>query len=254
MDKYNFLGFDIPIDLINMTGGGVSTFDEIAFGHYEYLKKTIDIQPTDKFLEIGCGIGRDAIPLTGFITTGSYDGIDIIGRSIEWCKANIESKFDFFKFHHFDVKDKLHNPYGQRNLQDYKIPCEDSSIDKIFLWSVFTHMFENDILYYLKEFNRVLKPTGQILISCFIVDDEILKKAREIDLTPYSLRFEYKYGDSCFINNLEFPTGAVAFTKEKFQSFFKAAGFISDLTLLEGQWWGNPNGQGYGQDIVVLNK
>ena len=38
-------------------------------------------------LEVGCGIGRDAIPLTQILSpNANYTGIDIIGRSIEWCQ------------------------------------------------------------------------------------------------------------------------------------------------------------------------
>lgn len=254
MDKYNFLGFDIPVDLLNMTGGGVEDFDLIAFGHFEYLKRHIEIRPTDSILEIGCGIGRDAIPLTQYMTTGTYDGIDIIGRSVEWCKDNIQSKFSNFQFHHFDVEDKLHNPNGKNKLDKYNIPCKDRSLDKIFLWSVFTHMFELDISYYLKEFHRVLKPEGKILITCFIVDDEILRQAKMVDLTPWSLRFEHKYSDGCFINNTDYPTGAVAFTEGKLLNLTRSAGFTPELPVLTGQWWGNKSGLGFGQDVIILSK
>jgi len=254
MKTYNFLGFDIPIDLLNMTGGGVGDFDAIAFGHFEYLKKHIDIQPTDSLLEIGCGIGRDAIPLTKYITSGTYDGIDIIGRSIEWCQGNIESKFSNFKFHHFDVKDKLHNQNGKYRLEEYKIPCKDASIDKIFLWSVFTHMFAGDIYFYLKEFKRVLKPNGKILITCFIVDDNILKEARKVDLTPWGLRFDYSYEEGCFINNLEYPTGAVAFTEKKLVDLILMSGLKTDFPILTGQWYGKLDGLGFGQDVIICSK
>jgi SAM-dependent methyltransferase len=254
METYNFLGFDIPVDLLNMTGGGVSDFDSIAFGHFEYLKKYIAILPTDNILEVGCGIGRDAIPLSKFLTTGSYKGIDIIGRSIQWCESNIGKKNKNFKFYHFDVKDKLHNPNGEKDLIDYKLPCEDSSIDKIFLWSVFTHMFERDIEIYLKEFQRVLKPSGRVLITCFIVDPSILKEARKVDLTPWSLRFEYSHGDGCFINNLDYPTGAVAFTQDKLLNLVSKAQLTPELPILTGQWWGKEDGLGFGQDVIICKK
>ena len=254
METYNFLGFDIPIDLLNMTGGGVSDFDDIAFGHFEYLKKYVDMRPTDSILEIGCGIGRDAIPLTQYITTGTYDGVDIIGRSIEWCQSSIQSKFSNFKFHHFDVEDKLHNPSGKRRLEEYEIPCKDGSIDKIFLWSVFTHMFSKDISFYLEEFKRVLKPNGKVLITCFIVDEDILQEARKVDLTPWSLRFDHHYEDGCYINNLDYPTGAVAFNQQKLIELILEAGLTPELPILTGQWYGKKDGLGFGQDVILCKK
>ena len=103
-EKFSYMGFDIPIDLLNMTGGGTDSFDRISKGHIEYLQNNVGINPKDNILEVGCGIGRDAIPLTKILSNrGSYTGIDIIGRSINWCKNNITKKHKNFKFIHFDV-------------------------------------------------------------------------------------------------------------------------------------------------------
>lgn len=54
-------GYDIPTRLLNLTGGGPETFEVIATGHIHDLKRHIDIGPGQSVLEIGCGIGRDAI-------------------------------------------------------------------------------------------------------------------------------------------------------------------------------------------------
>jgi hypothetical protein len=51
MDTYRFHEFDIPIELLNMTGGGVETFDAIADAHISNLKKFIGISPDQSILE-----------------------------------------------------------------------------------------------------------------------------------------------------------------------------------------------------------
>ncbi len=253
MNTFSFFEYELPVDLVNMTGGGTDTFAAIANGHIQYLKDRIGIESDYDILEVGCGIGRDAIPLTKIISPqGSYVGIDIIKPSIDWCTANISRRHPNFSFIHFDVQDQLHNPSGKSLMKEHKLPCADASIDRIFLWSVFTHMFEKDIAHYLREFKRVLKQDGKILATCFIVDDEILKAARRVNLTPYDLKFEHPYADGCYVNDISVPAGAVAFTEVKLMELINKSGLKIVPPILTGQWWGKNDGGGYGQDAVIL--
>src|SRR5665811_201496 len=159
---FEYNGFRIPIDLVNLTGGGVDTWEEISLGHQDQLEKYSPIDPDHHVLEVGCGVGRDAIQLTSHLSAnGSYDGVDIIKPSIEWCQNNITSRFSNFRFHYLDIYSQIHNAGGHLKTTDVKLPVEDHSIDRIILHSVFTHMFEEDIVYYLHEFERILKPDGK---------------------------------------------------------------------------------------------
>src|SRR3954453_21362444 len=183
-ETYRFHEFDIPIPLLNMTGGGTDTFETISKIHIAALRKFIGLSWSDHVLEIGCGIGRDAIPLTKILAPdATYVGIDIIQSSIDFCQANISARYGNFKFFHFDVSDKLHNPTGVRQMTEYSIPVADHSLDKVFGWSVFTHMWERDIRHYLREFYRALKPGGKALLTCFVITPAVLAKARETNLT-----------------------------------------------------------------------
>ena len=255
MEQFNYLGFDIPIDLLNMTGGGTDSFERISRGHIDYLQQQVGINPSDSILEVGCGIGRDAIPLTQILNTeGSYLGIDIIGRSINWCTNNITPKHPNFKFVHFDVEDQLHNPQGSKKQKNIPIPIGDNKVDLIILWSVVTHLFEEDTTHYFKEFARVLKPNGLVVVTCFVVDDAILNAARKVNLTQHNLRFEHPYGPGCFINDANVPAGAVAYTYGKIIEIVSKGGLTLDRPLLTGQWWGNFEGKGYGQDVLILRR
>jgi SAM-dependent methyltransferase len=243
-------GFDIPLHLLKMTGGGPETFDAISEGHIRLLQEHIGIEPHHSVLEVGCGVGRDAIPLSRILTTGQYLGIDIIKESIDWCAANIAHSN--FRFVHFDIADKLHNRCGSRPSTAFRFPVADRSIDRIFLWSVFTHMARPDIEHYLREFSRVLKPTGKVYATWFMVDDAILAKARTVDLTPYNLRFEHQFGPGCYINNLRQPMGAVAYSRQAVMDMIAQAGLRIEGDILPGSWsgfWLNPLG---GQDATVL--
>lgn len=252
-DSTRHFGYDIPTRLMNLTGGGPDSFDAISLGHIRALQEHAPIEPNHSLLEIGCGIGRDAIPLTKILgPRGSYLGIDIIKDSIDWCSANITKRYPNFRFAHFNVADQLHNPTGSIATTDIRLPLENRSVDRIFLWSVFTHMAKADIIHYLKEFHRVLKPDGKIFATWFVVNDEILAKARTVNLTPFNLRFEHRLDHGCFINDPEHPMGAVAYTRASLLDAVETAGLKLSGDILPGSWSGyfeHPKG---GQDATVL--
>jgi SAM-dependent methyltransferase len=81
---FSYSGYEIPIDLMNLTGGGPDTFGAISDQHIEHLRKHVGLYANQRIVEIGCGIGRDAIPLTRILgTEGHYIGIDVTKPSIE---------------------------------------------------------------------------------------------------------------------------------------------------------------------------
>jgi ubiquinone/menaquinone biosynthesis C-methylase UbiE len=253
VNTYRFHEFDIPISLLNLTGGGVETFELISRHHLAALRKHINLKEVDQVLEIGCGIGRDAIPLTKILSPqAKYYGIDIIKSSIEFCQQNISARYQNFTFFHFDVGDKLHNPSGVRQMTEYRLPIEDQTLDKVFGWSVFTHMWERDIRHYLAEFYRVLKPGGQALLTCFVLTPEVLAKARQTNLTQFNLMFEHQVDDRCWVNDLEFPLGAIGYSPAALLSMVSDARLSMQRDFLRGAWSGYYDDPEDGQDALVL--
>ncbi|TDN67206.1 methyltransferase family protein [Paraburkholderia sp. BL10I2N1] len=249
---HEFMGYQIPIDLMLLTGGGPESFDIISASHTANLQRWIGLEPDHTLLEVGCGIGRDAIPLTQILRNGRYIGIDIIGKSIEWCQKNIAARHSNFEFHHFNVEDQLHNSQGTTKTADITLPAENNSIDRIILFSVFTHMFQADIEHYLGEFRRVLKPDGMVYATTFIFNDEILHSARATNLTPFDLRFEYEATPGCRINDPVHPLGAVAYTKETWDVMSRRSGLRYAKPFLKGAWSGFYPDPQDGQDVVIL--
>lgn len=252
---FKYKGYKIPVDLVNLTGGGVDTWDEISKGHKRQHAEYSPIAQDHSVLEIGCGVGRDAIQLTEQLSNkGSYIGIDIIKPSIEWCQNNITKKHSNFKFHYLDIQSQIHNPGGKTTTTKVKLPVNNSSVDRIILHSVFTHMFKEDIIHYLKEFKRVLKPGGTIFASFFILDDEVFSLIKDKGKNQFgtvSLTFRYDYGNGCFINDETYPEGAVGYTPDAFEEIIKEAKMVLDQPIHKGHWSGR-KGVLDGQDIVVL--
>lgn len=249
---FEYQGFSIPITLVDLTGGGSDTWDVISVGHMREYERYCPIRPDHHVLEIGCGVGRDAIQLTKLLTSGSYTGIDIIRPSIEWCTANITRRHANFRFHYLDIKSQIHNPAGTLSVQDVSLPVADGSTDRIILQSVFTHMFEADIVHYLREFRRVLRPGGKVFASFFILDEESLRMARSPERTgSEALRFEVPHGEGCFVNDATYPEGAVGYVPEALERMLRVGRFELDQPIHPGFWCGR-QGVEDGQDIAVM--
>jgi SAM-dependent methyltransferase len=252
-NMFNYEGFDIPVDLMLLTGGGPETFDAISKEHMTELETLIGVKPNDSVVEIGCGIGRDAIPLLKRLSnSGKYLGVDIDKSSIDWCTQNISMKFPHFTFLYLDIKNDRYNPKGLMSMSEVHLPRESQTIDIIIAQSVFTHLLRPDALHYMKEFARMLKPSGLVLATFFITDDEILASARASNLTQWRLTFEHEIETGCRINNLLQPNEAVAYTMEVANEIVHEAGLRLAKPLVNGRWSGHFPKAAFGQDIAIL--
>jgi SAM-dependent methyltransferase len=254
---FKYDGYSIPVDLVMLTGGGTDDWDNISKYHVEMYRKYTPLNEDDFVLEVGSGVGRDAIQLTKILSTkGKYVGFDIIEPSIEWSTKNITKKHKNFTFHFYDIESQIHNSAGKITTTDIKLPAKDGTVDRIFLHSVFTHMFEKDIVHYLKEFNRVLKPDGLVLASFFVLDDTALNSVRggkTISHRHAPLTFKYGYGEGAFVNDKDFPEGAIGFTPAKLKSMLRRASLgIHGNHIHRGAWSGLKGSNG--QDIIILEK
>ena len=183
---FEFKGFRIPVHLITLTGAGPESLDWIGRHHIELYDKFIGLRPDMTLLEIGYGVGRDALQLFDLLNEdGRYIGIDVTRDSIVWCQDNITPKHPNFSFHHFDAENELYNPHGGKTSMDFALPVPDGSVDRIFLASVFTHLFEAEVLHYMRECARVLKPDGQVYATFFLRTPEALEAARTSGTTSW---------------------------------------------------------------------
>jgi SAM-dependent methyltransferase len=95
------------------------------------------LRPEDDVLDVGSGVGRGAIGLTGWLQ-GRYEGIDVVRRGIEWCQQAITPRYPNFHFQVADVYNRHYNPVGRFSASEYRFPFEDRSFDFVVLTSVFT--------------------------------------------------------------------------------------------------------------------
>jgi|SRR6267143_97095 len=217
----------------------------------EFLRHFIDLgglRPEDRVLDVGCGIGRMARPLTKHLTAGSYEGIDIVPQGIRWCQRNISRRYPNFRFHLADIHNLMYNPHGGFQPAEYQFPFEDHEFDFTFLTSVFTHMLKRDMEHYLTEIARTLRPGGKCLITFFLLNEESRKL---MTAGRSSLDFKFQL-DGCWTDDGDVPEHGVAFDEAYIRALYRELGFNLE-TVRYGTWCGRPEYLSY-QDIVTARK
>jgi ubiquinone/menaquinone biosynthesis C-methylase UbiE len=229
---------------------GNGDFKKIGEEFLQYFIEIGGLKTTDRILDIGCGIGRMAIPITKYLSKeGSYEGIDIVADGINWCAKKITPKYPNFRFQLADVFNKHYHPKGKHKASDYKFPFEDKSFDFIFLTSVFTHMLPYDMENYLSEISRVLKQDGKCLITFFILNQESLS---HIDKKQSKLDFKYNYGD-CHIENKDLPEDAISYDESFVRNLYEKKALRIVEPIHYGFWCGRGDFLSF-QDIIVAIK
>src|SRR6202030_2923541 len=80
-------------------GGGPAVYTVIGHEFLRYLVDLCGLQPGDAVLDVGCGSGRMALPLTGYLNQeGRYAGFDVAREAIAWCTENISKSHPNFDF------------------------------------------------------------------------------------------------------------------------------------------------------------
>ena len=140
---------DFPEESIQfgMVGSsGVSSLKEI-YGFYREIRKTVSFNANTRVLDFGCGYGR----LTRFFLkdTTKIFGVDTCEDFIKICRDGFDMTPCQF----------IHNtPFPPLDI-------EDSSVDVITAYSVFTHLSEEAVNSWLDEFHRILKPGGVFIFT-----------------------------------------------------------------------------------------
>jgi len=205
--------------------------------------KAHGLTPDMRVLDVGCGQGRMARSLVNYLEDGTYDGFDIVKSGIEWCQAEY-ADVSKFTFQHANIKNERYNKSGEVTARDFVFPYADESFDFVFLTSVFTHMFKEDIANYLSEIHRVLKPGGRSLITWFIMRDSAAGGMVDLD-------FAYKYDDVTWTTLKSNPEAALAFDKGFVLGLYQKYGFLPP-NIHDGHW-GTIGGRSY-QDSVIGDK
>lgn len=226
-----------------------------------YFKLLGVLKMRDTVLDIGCASGRFAVRLLGAPNyfQGEYHGFDPHRDSIEWAKSHVSCDHSNFNFQTIDLFNGHYNPQGKVDPKTFRFPYKDSQFDFVFAWSVFTHMFSDEMTNYLCEIGRVLKPGKKAIVTFLLLDgytekpDWELMKARKMKPAfpgafsacwHHSEKHSYLYPDA--------PEAVVAHQESAIRDAAEAA----DLRVDEIYYgcWNRKEAYLSEQDIVVLSK
>jgi SAM-dependent methyltransferase len=238
----------VPPEESIFIGGG--NFREIGQEFFRYLVELGGLRPFHRVLDIGCGIGRIAIPLTHYLDgSGGYDGFDIVPLGIAWCRERITSRFPHFRFRTADLFNGSYNPSGRFEARAYAFPYPDETFDFVLATSVFTHLLPADLENYLYEISRVLKPGGNCLLTYFLLNRE---SAELLDAGRSELAFRYDKGVYRTITAHR-PEDAVCYDETFVRGLHAKYGLTIRQPIRYGSWCGRPKGLSH-QDIVVASR
>lgn len=232
----------IPPRADTLIGGG--DFEYVGDEFFQILKRH-NLTADMNVLDVGCGQGRMARPLVEFLTSGRYEGFDISKIGIDWCHAHY-SDVPNFSFKHVPVFNKRYNKTGTVKASEFIFPYDDNQFDLIFLTSVFTHMFKDDVANYLTQISRVLKPGGKALITWFLLND-ISRAAEE----PF-FDFAFDFGDVIKTTTPKNPEAALAFDESFVRKLYGKCGL--SIESIEFGTWAHKDSPYQLQDMIIAMK
>jgi SAM-dependent methyltransferase len=226
-------------------GGGAEQFKTVGRIMVGWFRDLGGLQPGEKVLEVGCGIGRIAIPLTQYLAAGTYDGFDIVPHGIQWCREKVTPRYPNFRFFHSDIHNKAYNPAGRIAASEYRFPFADASFDFVFLTSVFTHMLPADVRNYAAQIGRVLRPGGRCFCTAYVISQEARERLERGESLKKFVACEGGY----WSDSPETPEAAVAYGQDELFGVLAEAG-LEVRTFIPGAWWQHE----FAQDILVAHK
>jgi SAM-dependent methyltransferase len=242
-------GVPLPPPDLNFVGDG--DFEAVGREFLRYFIEFGGLAPSHHVLDVGCGIGRMARPLAGYLDhCGTYDGFDIVERGIEWCQQNITAVRPNFRFRRADLHNPSYNPSGTLDASEYVFPYEPESFDFVFLTSVFTHMLPGATENYVYEINRVLRVGGRCLATFFLQNAETRRLA---EAGKGALIFLHRR-DGYWVDNEAGPDeNAVSYDEDYVLDLYWRYGFEIDGPVRRGNWCGRTEYVS-AHDIVVARK
>lgn len=230
----------------------IGIFQTLMFLHLVNKKNNM-------ILDVGCGAGLLGIASEPFLgQEGKYVGIDVMKKDIDFCRKHYPSAN--FEFIHFDVNNPAYAP-AQKDGK-LKWPIESESVDLSTALSVWTHLNEEDALFYFKEINRVLKPDGKAIVTFFLLDETYRNsldiRARQEGRYHMTSQEQWVFDKSSYESDAWFhpkwvkvPENAIGVTEAGLDRLASSSG----MTLIDhhqGNWKEVPGA--FFQDVLIFQK
>jgi SAM-dependent methyltransferase len=227
---------------------GPGDYHQIGRDCVDLVERMAGLRDRDRVLDVGCGLGRIAWPLSERLgRRGSYVGLDVVRAYTDWCRDHLGLDPERFTFHHADIRTSLYNPEGRIESAGFAFPWPDASFDLAVAISLFTHLMPEAATHYLAEIARVLAPGGRVFMTFFLLD----ARGREAAATGATYPTFGAVMEHGLLHDSAVPESAVAYDPEWLRSRWTAAG-LEVVGMQPGKWKG-ASGPQY-QDVVVATR
>ena len=233
-----------PANLLN--GMGPGDYWQVGEHTVELIDRLAGVRRADAVLDVGCGLGRIAWPLSQRLGRGgSYVGLDAAHPYVDWCNQHLRLGRRF-QFVHADVRTAAYNVDGSIAPEDFAFPWPPASFDLVVATSIFTHLLPAAAGNYLGEIARVLAPGGRLFSSFFLLDEAGTDAARAGATYP---TFSHPIPEG-LLHDREVPEDGIAFDPAWVRERLERSG-LELVSMHPGTW----KGAGlYYQDIVVATR
>jgi len=225
---------------------GRTDFEKTGQEFLDHFVTLGGLKTDDRVLDVGCGIGRMAVPLTGYLDGGAYEGFDVGKEMIGWCKRHITSCHPEFIFTWAPIYNQKYNPFGTVSASEFRFPYDDNSFDFAIATSLFTHLTRDEASHYLRELGRVLRPGATSLLTFFLLTPE---SEEEIAAGRAAFDFKYEIGGAATVDARQ-PEEAVAFRLGDIEEMLGEMGLEIRQPIHRGNWANAPGAPSL-QDIVI---
>ncbi len=170
---------------------------KLVFGYMDFGR---DPAVYERVFDFGCGCGRIARQLLlQRPRPKRYVGIDLHAGMVRWCQENLQTADPGFTFLHHDVFSAGFNRKAS-NRWTTEFPVGSAEFSLVMAHSVFTHLTEEQAIFYLRECARILDARGFLYTSWFVFDKG-----------DYPMLYEH---NNALYVSYEDPGAAVVFDKE----------------------------------------
>lgn len=169
-------------------------FDSIGKQFLRFFIDHARLHNKSKVLDIGCGTGRIAKQMLNFLDGGSYTGIDVNRRFIEYCQNTYKSKK--FKFDHIDLQHDEYNVNGKIDQRNFTLPYKNGAFNFVCAVAIFNHCNFSCISRYIEEISRVLSQQGTFFGTFILLNQQSMEI---IDSkTKHPFKFDLRHHDGWY--------------------------------------------------------
>jgi SAM-dependent methyltransferase len=223
----------LPPKRMRFMGETDETFIAIGDHFVRTLERFGGFDRNARVLDVGCGYGRLAHALRRHGFDGHYVGLDVLKPHVNWCGKRLGS--DRMRFQHVDVANERYNPQGRLSAHDVELA--DGEFDVVAFFSVFTHMWPEDVEAYMSFAKGKLAPSGRMVATFFLLDREWHRLRDAGDIPSW---FPHERSPGCRYQSVEEPLHRVGYELDWVVALVRRVGLALADSPAYGTWSHRP--------------